>query len=137
MAPAGLRLWLAKGTSSGFDSRMINDSIPAGICSSGQTAIPYYTTWPIPSSIAAGGDYKILITGQLADSVVGQFGTGVGDDSDAQFSIVAASTTLPSGDEGGGDGARISSNSNTASILESIKGSLDEIERSIGRFQGR
>jgi hypothetical protein len=80
---------LAKGTYYGFSSQTINDSVPAGVCSSGQSAIPYYTTWSIPSNLAAGSDYKVVVTGQLADSVVGQFGDGIGDDSDAPFTITA------------------------------------------------
>ena len=87
-------IMLAKGTYNGFSSQMVNDSIPAGICSSGQTAIPYGTTWPIPANLAAGSDYKILITGQLADSIVGQFGYNLGDDSDKPFSIVGTSQPL-------------------------------------------
>jgi len=85
-------IMLAKGTYNGFSGQMVNDSIPAGICSLGQTAIPYYTTWPIPANLAAGSDYKILVTGQLADSIVGQFGYNLGDDSDKPFSIVV---TIP------------------------------------------
>lgn len=59
----------------------INNSVPAGVCSSGQSAVPYYTTWQIPSTLSPGADYKLLINGMSGD------GNSVGDDSDAPFSV--------------------------------------------------
>lgn len=64
-------------------TQVINNSIPAGICSLGDLGVPYYTTWPIPSTMQTGSDYKLLIVGSTGD------GSSISDDSDSFFNILS------------------------------------------------
>ncbi|MBI4135063.1 MAG: hypothetical protein HY471_03095 [Candidatus Sungbacteria bacterium] len=78
-------LLLVKGSSV---VKTINDSVPSGICSPGQTAVPYYTTWPIPADLSAGDDYKLLLYGYPGDGFIG-------DLSNASFAIASERAAVP------------------------------------------
>ncbi|MDP3956527.1 MAG: hypothetical protein Q8P97_00850, partial [bacterium] len=95
--------------------QMINDSVPVGICSAGQLAVPYNTTWPIPKTLSAGNDYKLLINGSTGD------GSGIGDDSNAPFTIGSA----------GAGTSDASDLSNLASALNNIQASVAAIAEAL------
>ncbi len=57
-----------------------------GICS-GNTIMPYYTTWMIPSTLQAGSDYRVGVISQKIE--------GLSDQSDAPFSIVTTQSPPP------------------------------------------
>ncbi|MDO8676719.1 MAG: Ig domain-containing protein [Candidatus Azambacteria bacterium] len=67
-----------------------SSSVPAGVCSPGQLAVPYHTSWQIPATLSFGDDYKIWIYGSI-NAGGGGFS---GDTSNAPFSIVAAKLNI-------------------------------------------
>jgi len=73
-------VYLYKG---GTLNQTIATNISAGICSAGQSSTPYYTTWAIPSSLAAGNDYTVVVVSG-----------GTQDASNSSFSITT--TVQPS-----------------------------------------
>ncbi len=76
--PLGFQLGLIKGTD--LIQQLNTTLTPQGICSSGQKAVPYYTTWPLPSTLTPGNDYRIWVMGNDGNG-------GIGDTSDGTFTI--------------------------------------------------